>query len=333
MLRLSSPSLEHMSPNRRFNVAGRDVDFRDDRVQLALKGLLAHRRRAGYAFVVPTPETHRRILRRDAGDARSLRDVFGWNKLFHPPLLGVLFESLAAARLVVEEEHGWRSLVRVGSADGDLLAHSPFPTDAADAVFLGPDSYRFVRFLRDRLSGERFERAVDFGTGAGVGGLALARFAAVKSLILIDVNPQAVALARLNTEHAGISAEVICADGLGSLRSSPDLVIGNPPYIAGSRKTYSDGGSDLGIEAAVGWTRSALQRLVRGGRVVMYTGSPIVGGDDPVRTELANLASHCGATLDYEEIDPDVFGEELSRRAYRRVERIAAVGADIRLPR
>jgi hypothetical protein len=272
-------------------------------------------------------------LLRDGDEARSLRDVFGWNKLFHPRLLGALFEPLAAARLVAEDGHGWRSLVRVGSASGDLLVHSPFPTDAADAVFLGPDSYRFVRFLRDRLTGERFERAVDFGTGAGVGGLALARFAVVRSLILIDVNPQAVALARLNTAHGGIAAEVICADGLEGLGISPDLVIGNPPYIAGSRKTYSDGGSDLGIEAAVGWARSALTRLVRGGRVVMYTGSPIVGGDDPVRAELSRLASHHGATLDYEEIDPDVFGEELSRTAYRRVDRIAAIGAEMRLPR
>jgi methylase of polypeptide subunit release factors len=322
-----------MSPGRRFNAAGQNVDFRDDRVQLALRELLAHLRRSGYAFVVPTPETHRRVLQREADDAGSLRDVFGWNKRFHPRLLGALFEPLAAARLVAEDEHGWRSLVRVGSADGDLLLHSPFPTDAADAVFLGPDSYRFVRFLRDRLQGERFERAVDFGAGAGVGGLALARCAAVKSLSLIDVNPQAVALARLNAEHAGIAAEVVCADGLGSLGLSPDLVIGNPPYIAGSRKTYSDGGSDLGIEAAVGWARSALTRLVPGGRVVMYTGSPIVGGDDPVRAELAGLASHHGATLEYEEIDPDVFGEELSRPAYRRVDRIAAVGAEMRRPR
>jgi hypothetical protein len=33
--------------------------------------------------------------------------------------------------------------------------------------------------------------------------------------------------------------------------------------------------------------------------------------------------------LRYEEIDPDVFGEELEEEPYRNVERIAAVGAVI----
>jgi hypothetical protein len=36
-----------------------------------------------------------------------------------------------------------------------------------------------------------------------------------------------------------------------------------------------------------------------------------------------------GCTLDYREIDPDVFGEELSKPIYADVERIAVVGAVI----
>ncbi|MGE0403972.1 MAG: SAM-dependent methyltransferase, partial [Kofleriaceae bacterium] len=39
------------------------------------------------------------------------------------------------------------------------------------------------------------------------------------------------------------------------------------------------------------------------------------------------------AELVYEEIDPDVFGEELDTPAYRDVDRIAAVGATIALRR
>lgn len=73
-----------------------------------------------------------------------------------------------------------------------LYAHSAFPTFEADSVFFGPDTYRFIRFLREALAilptpptkfdgdGEATERAkrwklaVDVGTGAGAGAIALA---------------------------------------------------------------------------------------------------------------------------------------------------------------
>ena len=37
-----------------------------------------------------------------------------------------------------------------------------------------------------------------------------------------------------------------------------------------------------------------------------------------------------GCSLRYDEIDPDIFGEELERPRYAEVERIAAIGAVIR---
>ena len=43
-----------------------------------------------------------------------------------------------------------------------------------------------------------------------------------------------------------------------------------------------------------------------------------------------SAASDAGCTMAYREIDPDVFGEELERPAYRDVERIAAIGAVFR---
>ena len=42
------------------------------------------------------------------------------------------------------------------------------------------------------------------------------------------------------------------------------------------------------------------------------------------------LRAH-GCTVAYEEIDPDVFGEELDRPAYRHVDRIAVVGLIARM--
>ena len=78
--------------------------------------------------------------------------------------------------------------------------------------------------------------------------------------------------------------------------------------------------------------QQAVPRLAPGGRLILYTGSAIVGGRDALHGRLRDLAADQGCTLDYEEIDPDVFGEELETESYRDVERIAAVGALIERP-
>jgi hypothetical protein len=59
---------------------------------------------------------------------------------------------------------------------------------------------------------------------------------------------------------------------------------------------------------------------------VLYTGTPIIAGIDPFFEFLEPLLQlHCSQFV-YEEIDPDVFGEELEGRPYVGVDRIAAVG-------
>ena len=92
-------------------------------------------------------------------------------------------------------------------------------------------------------------------------------------------------------------------------------------------RTYRDGGGDLGTRLAVDWVREAADRLAPGGRIVLYTGAPVVDGQDRVRAALSQLADQRGFTLRYDEIDPDVFGGTLRQPAYRTVDRIAAVGA------
>ena len=64
--------------------------------------------------------------------------------------------------------------------------------------------------------------------------------------------------------------------------------------------------------------------------MLLYTGSAIVAGRDALREALAEALPRLGCSLRYEELDPDVFGEELDQPDYRNVERIAVVGAVIR---
>jgi hypothetical protein len=61
---------------------------------------------------------------------------------------------------------------------------------------------------------------------------------------------------------------------------------------------------------------------------LFYSGVAIVDGKDPFLAELMPVLNHAGLNWRYEEIDPDVFGEELLQPAYHAVDRIAAVGLE-----
>ncbi len=85
---------------------------------------------------------------------------------------------------MVLEAHGelWRSRVRWSSLGDLLLVHSAWPTDSSDAVFFGPDSYRFAQLIEDhlRLSPRRHRLSLKSGNelrcfAFPVGGHAAAR--------------------------------------------------------------------------------------------------------------------------------------------------------------
>ena len=279
---------------------------------------------AGYSFVTPTPETHRRVLAR-AGEARTLRDVFGWSRPFAPGFLPPQLEALLEAASALERQGDrLRSAVRFSSLGPLLLAHSAYPTTDADAVFFGPDTYRFAALIEQRI--ERAGAVADIGCGSGAGGLLLARRA--QSVQLLDINPRAVRFARANAELNGLAARAAQSDVLSAAEGPLDLIIANPPYLADDlRRAYRDGGEGLGTALSVRIAREALQRLLPGGRLLLYTATPVVDGAHLLWPALERLLS--GTRWDYRELDPDVFGEELDRYTYANVERIAVVALDV----
>ena len=293
----------------------------------ALLELLSRLEAAGYDFVSPTPAVHGLVARRRRADeADLLRDVLGWGRAFHAETAPAwLLDVLTEADALREDADGLRARLRVSRLDGRLHLHSASSADE-QAVFLGPDSYRYVRFLRQALSGASWRQALEIGVGAGAGALAIAALDPEASIVATDINPQALRLCRLNARHAGLPIDLrpggFPAEGVW------DLIAANPPYMAGrSGRLYRDGGGQYGAEVALEWAKEALSRLAPGGRLLLYTGAPVVAGQDLVRTALATLADRRGARLVYEEIDPDVFGASLARASYAEVERIAAVGA------
>ena len=304
-----------------------------DDVDAALLELITHLHFLDYRFITPTPETHRRVLARKAGAvARDLRDVFGWNLPFAPALLPVpLFERLASLGILRDHAGLNKSRVRVSSVGDRLFLHSAFPTSQKDAVFFGPDSYRFARFLEAELAGApETHRLVDIGAGAGVGAIAAAALVPHARLTLTDINPLALRYAAINACHAGLDVELVEGNGMDPVVGSFDLAITNPPFIVDSQqRTYRHGGDMHGGALSLQWALAAARMVAPGGRVLLYTGSAIVDGADGLKAALRECLPGLGCSLRYTELDPDIFGEQLDEPGYEDVERIAAVGAVI----
>ena len=293
---------------------------------LALGGAM---RDLDYGFVTPTPATIARVNTRPGAEwARDLRGVFGWSRKFRAELLPrSLFHTMRDAGVAVRDGEGWRSTVRVSSLGGDLFVHSAYPTTAGDAVFFGPDTYRFCDAIRYALADLDVLRAVDVCSGAGPGGVTVARLRRDAEVLLADINDRALDLSRVNAALALLpSVRAEHSDLLSGLDGDFDLIVANPPYIADpARRTYRDGGGDHGAGLSVAILDSALPRLRRGGRLVLYTGVAILDGVDPFLATVTAKLADWGGRWTYREIDPDVFGEELEEPVYADVDRIAAV--------
>lgn len=299
-----------------------------DQALLALARVL---QTGGYRHTTVTPATHARVNDRTGNEwARDLRGVFGWSRPFRAELLPAgLFELMRRADVVAPHKDGWRSRIRLSSLDQHLFVHSAYPTSDADAVFFGPDTYRFVAALRTHLERdpEPVRRAVDIGAGSGAGAIALASARPEAEVLAVDINPAALRLTRINAAVAGTGkVRAAHSDLLSGVDGRFDLIVANPPYLVDpARRAYRHGGGPLGAGLALAIVDAAIERLAPGGRLLLYTGAAIVDGNDPFRAAAEAKLAAAGLTWDYREMDPDVFGEELDCEAYATTERIAAV--------
>ena len=295
---------------------------------------------AGYGFITPTPATHATVnARADVRQARDLRDVFGWSRPFASGLVDPEIERLMKAAGLLEA-HGdlQLSMVRFSSLGERLYAHSAYPTLAADAVFFGPDTYRFAGLIDNELALRPLPdgaRILDMCCGAGPGGIeaALAAEAAAPGLTLADVNPIALEHARANAQLAGLKdTRFAQGDLFQAVQGEFDLIVANPPYLVdAAARAYRHGGGELGGGLSERIVADALGRLAPGGRLILYTGSAIVDGRDAFLQAVQGLLAG-GWAFRYRELDPDVFAEELLTPAYAEAERIAVVALVVQRP-
>ena len=103
-------------------------------------------------------------------------------------------------------------------------------------------------------------RVLDLGCGCGVVGILAAKKCGAENVVLADIDPEAVAVARLNARRNGVS-DVTCvvSDGLTRVDQTDfDLILSNPPYQ-----------SDFAV--AKRFIEKGFNRLKIGGRMLMVT--------------------------------------------------------------
>ncbi len=81
-------------------------------------------------------------------------------------------------------------------------------------------------------------RALDLGCGWGAVGVCMAAMWPQADVLLTDINPRAVDLARGNLARNGLAGEVYLGDGLANLPGAFDLICVNPPIRAGKAVCY-----------------------------------------------------------------------------------------------
>jgi methylase of polypeptide subunit release factors len=291
-----------------------------------------------YRFVTATPATHRRVNSRPLSTGSPLERIFGWSRPFQAiELPAEMIALLEEAEELEIDQDLFRSKVRFSSLGEQLLVHSAFPTNAADSVFFGPDTYRFVRALRHAMahipSGASFT-VIDIGCGSGAGGIsaaALLNGRAGAEIILSDINPKALRYSAINASLNGIAnVRTVLSDVLEKINEGGDLIIANPPYLVDrSARLYRHGGGEFGCELSIRIVEQSLDRLYPGGRLFLYTGTPVINGVDSFFAALRPRLEARNCAYAYEEIDPDVFGEELHSATYDCADRIAAVALSV----
>ena len=183
------------------------------------------------------------------------------------------------------------------------------------------------------------KRLIDIGCGSGAAAIVLARALPRAEVIAADINPRALELTAHNARIAGVpSLRTVNSDLLNDVDGAFDLIVANPPYMLdnmldGAARAYRHGGGHHGEGLALAIVRAALQRLAPGGSLLLYTGAALVRQVDQFYAAAAPLLRAAGCTWHYEELDPDVFGEELEQPGYADVERIAAVWLTVTMPK
>lgn len=128
-------------------------------------------------------------------------------------------------------------------------------------------------------------RVLELGTGSGAIGVTLALESPDSSVTACDISGKALEIARQNARNLGAKVEFIESHWYASLGTRTfDLIISNPPYVAGSDPHLSQGdlrfepqialtdGSDDGMDSIRIIVQGSVKRLAPGGWLLFEHG-------------------------------------------------------------
>ena len=106
----------------------------------------------------------------------------------------------------------------------------------SDVLIPRPETELLVEMALNRMLAHPHGRVVDVGTGSGCIAVALARAAPDAHIYATDISTQALAVARRNGLSHSVGKRItwVQADLLSPFAAPIDLIVSNPPYVAGS---------------------------------------------------------------------------------------------------
>jgi methylase of polypeptide subunit release factors len=292
--------------------------------ELFLLGILL--RTSGYNFAPRSVAEIKRTLRDQAGAAPVEEELFGWGRAVAKERVSTsLLQAMEAAGIAQAAGDGFIcSNIKAARLEGNLLWHNAGPAAPVDAVFLGPDTVRYIAALEGLLpqgTGPAPASAIEIGCGSGAAAIWLAQRYPTTPVIATDINPAALWLSEINARLASVSnLAVQRSDVLIQVDGQFDLIICNPPFVADLHaRTYRHGGSHFGLELPARIVREGVQRLNKGGRLLMYTASPMVNG----RHLISDLLS--GVRHQVTVIGTGQFDDLLDSELYQGIDEITTV--------
>jgi release factor glutamine methyltransferase len=161
-----------------------------------------------------------------------------------------------------------------------------------------PDEDSFL--LAENLSIPKGAKVLDMGTGTGI--LALTAAKNASSVIGVDVNPKAVALAKKNAEENGIkNVDFWVGDLFSAIGAEEkfDVIVFNPPYLPAEEydllgKAWSGGRG--GMEVIRQFLVEAPAHLTGGGVILLLLSS--LNDFDEVRQLLGENGLVCGVVAE-----------------------------------
>jgi release factor glutamine methyltransferase len=136
------------------------------------------------------------------------------------------------------------------------------------------DSMLLLRNIEGRLHGS----VLDMGTGSGIYAITAALETRVTRVVAVDIDSEAVELARKRAEEQGVSEriEFRVGDLFEGLEGELfDWILFNPPYLPseGAADEASWSGGESGIEVIEKFLREAISHLMPSGAILMVYSS------------------------------------------------------------